>query len=186
MAPSRADPAPKASFLNSRLDQDARANEAEGSMRPSRRWIWVVIVLIAGALTLPMPIAERYTSPTQDGQFLLHPLKSYRFVLAAARVSTSSKLSTSGKALEHAQTLFAGSDVRPTKVELLFFPEPQPYSYRTRADGPGRGQELRVDEPSRFVWEVWGTSPTDTGDGTEADVVALVDYVSGEVLASVR
>jgi len=149
-------------------------------MRPSLRWIWIAALVVVILLILPMPIAERYTSPTQDGQYLLHPLRAYQFVLTAARVSRSSQLNTSGEALAAAKSTFKDTTTRPTKVELLFLPEGGAYTYRTRG-----GDVLTVNDPGQFVWEVWGVE-TATGDaGGTPDVIALIDYVTGRVLTSV-
>lgn len=149
-------------------------------MRASRRWTWIVALLAIVLLMLPMPIAERYTSPTQDGRYLLHPLRAYQFVLTAVRVSRSSRLNTSGEALAAAKSAFKDTTTRPTKVELLFLPEGGPYTYRTHG-----GNVLTANEPGQFVWEVWGVQ-TATGDaGGTPDVVALIDYVTGRVLTPV-
>ncbi|MBI5444492.1 MAG: hypothetical protein HY900_25180 [Deltaproteobacteria bacterium] len=135
----------------------------------------VVAVLI---LALPLPVAERYTSPTQDGQYLSDPLRAYRFVIAAATVSPSSVLNTSGEALARAKELFADTELRPNKVELLFLDDSKPYEYLTEG-----GQTLYAPTPGQFIWEVWGVSPGDSPDGP-GDVVALLDYDTGELLAS--
>jgi hypothetical protein len=147
--------------------------------RLSRRWIWIILVVVIAALVLPMFIAERYTSTTQDGQYMGHPWRSIRFLVAAILVSPSSDLSTSGKALARAKDVFSGTEVSPTRVELLFFPSPERYTYSTKS-----GQQLTVDRPGKFVWEVWGTvanAPAQQG----TDVVALLDYGTGQVLDSV-
>ena len=151
-------------------------------MRLDRRRLWIVVLFIIGLLVLPMPIAERYTSPTQDGRYLTHPIRSFAFVLAAARVSTSARLNTSGEALAEAKKVFADSAFRPTKVELLFFPagDRGTYSFTTLS-----GNILTVRETPTFVWEVWGV-PRDGGAGTTADVIGLLDYQTGEVLAAVE
>jgi hypothetical protein len=145
----------------------------------SRRWIWIVLVVVIAALVLPMVVAERYTSTTQDGQYMGHPWRSIRFLVAAILVSPSSDLSTSGKALVRAKNLFAGTAVEPVRVELLFFPSPDPYTYRTKS-----GRELKIAHPGKFVWEVWGTA-ADTPANEGTDVIALLDYSTGEVLDSV-
>jgi hypothetical protein len=144
----------------------------------SRRWIWLAAGIVIILVLLPMPIAERYTSPTQDGQYLRHPLRSYQFVIAAARGSTSSQLNTSGEALALAKQVFAGTDLRPTSVELLFVPNEDPYTYLTR-----EGSILTASEHGTFVWEVWGTT---AGGTSSPDVIALIDYASGEVVASLE
>lgn len=143
-------------------------------MRLSRRWLWVIGIGVILLLLLPMPIAERYTSSTQDGQYLLNPVRSYRFLVSAALVSTSSELKTSGRALERAKQDLE-PELRPTKVELLFLTGDEPYEYTTRD-----GETLRVEQPERFVWEVWGIV-RGSGD-TQPDVIALMDYDSGQVL----
>jgi hypothetical protein len=149
-------------------------------MRPSRRWTWIIILLVIVLLLLPMPIAERYTSPTQDGEYLLHPLRAYQFVLTAARAGRSSQLNTSGEALAAAKSAFEDTTMRPTKVELLFLPDGGTYTYRTRG-----GDVLTANDHGQFVWEVWGVD-TATGDaGGTPDVIALIDYVTGKVLTSV-
>ncbi len=125
-------------------------------MSLSRRWIWALVVAALILLILPIPIAERYSSPTQDGQYATHPIRAYRFVFAAARVSPSSELNTSGEALDRAKTVFRDSAYRPTKVELLFLPGDEEYQY-TRRDG----RTMHFQEEGSFVWEVWG----ELGDG---------------------
>ena len=146
----------------------------------NRRWAIVVIVVVLLILVLPMPVAERYTSPTQDGQYLGDPIRSYRFVYAAATVSPSSTLNTSGEALAKAKGIFSGSEFRPNKVELLFLGGAGPYEYLTDA-----GAILSVPSPGTFIWEVWGLVPGEQ-DNAPTDVIALLDYETGEVLASVE
>lgn len=120
-------------------------------MSLSRRWIWALVAAAFILLILPIPIAERYSSPTQDGQYATSPLRAYRFVFAAARVSPSSELNTSGEALDRAKRVYRDSAYVPTKVELLFLPGDEEYQYTTRS-----GQTLRFREEGSFVWEVWG------------------------------
>lgn len=145
-----------------------------------RLWIWVIVIGVVILLLLPMPIAERFTSPTQDGQYLTNPVRSYQFVFAAARVSTDAKLGRSGQALTEAKNIFGPTSINVSKVELLFFPHPQAYSFTTR-----QGQTLEVDQVSLFVWEVWGTPAASDGSEAEPDVVGLLDYQTGDLLASV-
>ncbi len=148
-------------------------------MRPSRQWTWIAALVVVVILVLPMPIAERYTSPTQDGQYLLHPLRSYEFIWTAAWTTPSSPLSTSGKALAEAKKYFAVSTVRPTKVELLFLPDSVPYTYRT-----ARGDVLTAATHGPFVWQVWGTDSADA-EPSAPDVVALIDFKTGKVLSAI-
>jgi len=150
-------------------------------MRPSRRWLWFFGIVVVLLLLLPMPIAERYTSSTQDGQYILNPIRSYRFLLAAARVDPAAKLNTSGKALDQAKTSLEPR-LKVDKVELLFLPGGQPYSY-TRKDGV----TLSVEHPDKFMWEVWGEvqepGREKPGEREAPDVIALMDYDTGDVLA---
>ena len=145
-------------------------------MSLSRRWIWALVVAALILLILPIPIAERYSSPTQDGQYATNPIRAYRFVFAAARVSPSSELNTSGEALDRAKAVFRDSAYQPTKVELLFLPGDEEYQYTTRD-----GRTMRFQEEGSFVWEVWGElaegqaptepaspAPTAGGDGRPA------------------
>jgi hypothetical protein len=147
-------------------------------MRMTSRTIWIIVVVVVLLLLLPLPIAERYTSPTQDGQYMLNPLRAYRFVLAAIRVSPDSELNTSGKALNQAKDEFPAGQ-RPTKVELLFFPESESYSYST----PG-GKTLTLPNPPQFVWEVWGVSSDEPSQASE--VIGFMSYETGEMLSSVE
>jgi hypothetical protein len=144
----------------------------------SFKWVIPTLLLLAVLLLLPMPLAERYTSPTQDGQYLLDPLDSYRFLAAVARVSSASKLGTSGAALKSAKQTFLGSAYRPTEVHLLFFPERRGYTYITREH-----ITLSLAMAPQFVWEVWGVPAESGGSRQKADVLALLDYESGSVLA---
>ena len=142
------------------------------------RWILPALLVLLVLLLLPMPLAERYTSPTQDGQYLLSPLRAYGFLIAVGRVSSDSRLGTSGAALARAKTVFSGSAYQPTKVHLLFFPEARTHSYTTRA-----GQILELTHAPQFVWEVWGVQLTRGIADAPSDVIALLDYGTGEVLA---
>lgn len=142
-----------------------------------RMWAWVIAVGVVVILLLPMPIAERFTSPTQDGQYLTNPVRSYQFVFAAARVSTGAKLGRSGQALEEAERALRPLSFTVTKVELLFFPTAQAYAYVSRS-----GRRLDADRVDRFVWEIWGLPAAEAGG--QPDVIALLDYQSGEFLAS--
>lgn len=144
----------------------------------NRRWTVILIVVVVLVLVLPLPVAERYTSPTQDGQYLADPIRAYRFAYAAATVSPSSTLNTSGEALARAKSLFADTDLNPNKVELLFFAGSESYEYRTSG-----GQVLVVASPDTFMWEVWGETP---GTGGGSDVVALLDYKTGALLSSIE
>jgi hypothetical protein len=145
-----------------------------------RRWIWVVLGVVILALVLPMPIAERYSSPTQDGQYLLHPMHSYEFVLTVLKASGSSKFRTSGQALVRAKSVFAQSRLMPSAVHLLFFADPESYSYTAKG-----GQVLTLERPPSFVWEVWGTLTVNGSPQGQRDVIALLDYDTGELLARV-
>lgn len=162
-------------------------------MRSNRRWIWIAALIALVILLLPLPIAERYSSPTQDGQYITNPVLAYRFIIAAIFVSPSSELNTSGEALDRAKVLFQDQPVEPTKVELLYLPGEDDYTYTTMT-----GEVLRVESPDGFVWEVWGVprseeadaddaSPGTTagGEDANADVIGLLDYSTGELLASV-
>ena len=142
------------------------------------RWILPALLFLLLLLLLPMPLAERYTSPTQDGQYLLSPLRAYGFLFAVARAPSDSRLGTSGAALIQAKVVFSGSAYQPTKVHLLFFPATRSYSYTTR-----KGQILAVGETPQFIWEVWGVQVTRGVASAPSDVIALLDYGTGEVLA---
>ncbi len=145
----------------------------------NRRIVVILLGVVAILLFLPLVVAERYTSPTQDGQYTGNPIRAYRFVFAAATVSPASELNTSGEALDRAKTLFAGTDLLPNRVELLFLGGAEDYRYTTI-----HGDDLFVGKPETFMWEVWGV----TTDGTEAasDVIALLDYRTGRLLASIQ
>lgn len=128
--------------------------------------------MLVVVLTLPASIAERYTSPTQDGQYLVGPIRSYGFILTLARVGGSAALGNSGKALIKAKSVFEGDQVRPALVELLYLPDLKPYVYISRS-----GETLSIAAPPKLVWEVWGT-------GSQPDVIGFLDYVSGERLGT--
>jgi hypothetical protein len=142
------------------------------------RTIWIVAVVVLLLLLVPLPLAERYTSPTQDGQYMFSPLRAYRFALAAIRVSPDSELNTSGKALNQAKESFPQA-LRPTKVELLFFPDDEPYSYTTEG-----GETLALPNPPQFVWEVWGVAANEPDQ--EAEVIGLMSYETGELLSAIE
>lgn len=144
-----------------------------------RMWAWVITVGVVVLLLLPMPLAERFTSPTQDGQYLTNPVRSYQFVLAAARVSTKAMLGRSGQALEEAERAMEPLSFAVTKVELLFFPKAQAYEFVSRS-----GERLRAARVDRFVWEIWGLPATGAESGEQPDVIGLLDYQTGELLAS--
>ncbi|MBU2603278.1 MAG: hypothetical protein KKA32_14120 [Actinobacteria bacterium] len=144
----------------------------------NRRIVVILLGTVAILLFLPLVVAERYTSPTQDGQYVGNPFRAYRFVFAAATVSPSSELNTSGEALDRAKTLFADTDLRPNRVELLFLGGVEDYRYTTID-----GNDLYVGEPETFIWEVWGVA---ADDDSKSDVIALLDYRTGQLLASIQ
>jgi hypothetical protein len=142
-------------------------------MLGKRRLKWIlllVFVLLVALIVAPAGIAERYTSPTQDGQYLFSPVRSYSFIATIARVGGSAALGNSGKALLKAKTLFAAEEVRPTRVELLYLPDSRPYTYISLS-----GETLTIEAPPKLVWEVWGA-------GSQPDVIGFLDFVSGERL----
>ena len=145
----------------------------------NHRWLVIAIVIAVIVLVLPMPVAERYTSPTQDGQYLTNPARAYGFVAAAATVSPSSELNTSGEALARAKSLFKDSPLEPNRVELLYLGGSETYEYIT-----GDGTKLAVTSPGVFVGEGWGPAPGGSATG-RVDVIALLDYKTGELLDSV-
>ena len=128
--------------------------------------------MIVVALLLPAPIAERYTSPTQDGQYLRSLVRSYGFILTLARISDSATLGNSGKALVKAKSLFTDTRAYPTRVELLYLPDHKPYVYVNTS-----GETLIIATPPKLVWEVWGP-------GSQQDVIGFLDYVTGEPLGT--
>jgi hypothetical protein len=132
----------------------------------------VLIVL----LVAPSPVAERYSSATQDGQFLVHPFRSYGFIVTLVKESGSATLGNPGEALAEAKSAFADSGSRPVKVGLLYLRGRDAYSYVTRS-----GRTLTIIAPPPLVWEIWGrdTAPSsDQADVTE--VIGFLDYVSGQ------
>ena len=170
-------------------------------MRPTRHLPWIIALVILLLLVLPLPVAERFTSPNQDGQYAIHPIKAYGLIVALLRASRSARLSSSGRALGEAKRVFPATGLRPTGVKLLYFPSSKPYVYYTRA-----GTALTILVPPRLVWEVWGVvdlgqvaqsrpgstsatsaQPVSTGADTTAaevgagvEVIGFMDYVTGE------
>jgi hypothetical protein len=100
--------------------------EIGGRLR-KRRLVWIILLMIVVLLLLPAPIAERYTSPTQDGQYLLSLVRSYGFILTLARIGDSAALGNSGKALVKAKSVFTDTQAYPARVELLYLPDLKPY-----------------------------------------------------------
>ncbi len=133
----------------------------------------VLIVL----LLLPVTIAERYTSPTQDGQYILNPIKAWGFVLTLVGVDNSAVLGSSGDALREARSLFVDTTEQPVRVELLYLPEEQPYVYVRRT-----GRTFLIAVPPLLVWEVWGSSRGRTNSEEPTDVIGFLDYDSGRML----
>lgn len=132
----------------------------------------VIIVL----LVAPTPVAERYTSPTQDGQFLVHPIRSYGFIITLARASGSATLSNPGEALTEAKRAFSDSGSRPVKVALLYLSARDSYLYVTRG-----GETLSIAAPPALVWEIWGRdSDPPSAQTNTTDVIGFLDYASGE------
>ncbi len=141
-----------------------------------RSLIWIIPLVLIVLLVAPTPIAERYTSSTQDGQFLTHPIRSYGFIITLAKESGSATLSNPGQALAEAKRVFADSGSRPVKVALLYLTARDDYTYVTRAGGT-----LSIAAPPRLVWEIWGRDldPSSTQVNT-TDVIGFLDYESGE------
>lgn len=137
-----------------------------------RRLIWIGLMLVVLFLAVPTSIAERYTSPTQDGQYLVSPVRSYGFIVTVARAGGSASVASSGKALTKAKSLFTDDRRRPAMVELLYLPDSKPYSYISRS-----GETFAIASPPRLVWEVWGA-------GSEPEVIGFLDYTSGEQLGT--
>lgn len=137
-----------------------------------RRLIWIILLVLVALLALPAPIAERYTSPTQDGQYLVSPIRSYGFIMTLARVGGSAALGNSGKALIKAKGVFTDDQAPPFKVELLYLPDSKPYLYTSRS-----GETFSIATPPKLVWEVWGA-------GSQRDVIGFLDYMSGERLGT--
>jgi hypothetical protein len=136
----------------------------------------VIIVL----LVAPTPVAERYTSPTQDGQFLVHPIRSYGFIITLARASGSATLSNPGEALTEAKRAFSDSGSRPVKVALLYLSARDSYSYVTRA-----GETLSIAAPPALVWEIWGRdSDPSSAQANTTDVIGFLDYASGDKIGT--
>ncbi len=141
--------------------------------------MWIIPVVLIVLLLLPAVVAERYTSPTQDGQYILNPLKGWGFVFALLRVDDSAALGSSGEALKRARVAFADSAERPVKVELLYLSDAEPHVYVRKTGGT-----LLVAVPPRLVWEVWGRSGDDTGTNEPVDVIGFLDYGSGRLVGS--
>ena len=140
-------------------------------------------MIVIVVLLLPGPIAERYTSPTQDGQYLLNPLRAYSFIIALAGVSDGAVLGSSGEALARAKSLFLEHDRRPVLVELLYVVDRDPYVYIRRG-----GEALMITSPPRLIWEVWGREEQATGEQptfarAPLDVIGFLDYESGRLLS---
>lgn len=135
----------------------------------------LIVLLVA-----PAPIAERYTSATQDGQFLIHPIRSYGFIVTLARASGSARLGNPGEALMEAKQVFAASGNRAVRVALLYLPDRASYLYVTRA-----GTRLTVVTPPTLVWEIWGR-PLDPSSeqASTTDVIGFLDYRTGAKLAT--
>ena len=132
----------------------------------------VLIVL----LVAPSPVAERYTSATQDGQFLVHPFRSYGFILTLVKESGSATLGNPGEALAESKSAFADSGSRPVRVGLLYLSGRDAYSYVTRS-----GQTLTIIAPPELVWEVWGRETAPSSDQADiTDVIGFLDYTSGQ------
>lgn len=129
-------------------------------------------------LLLPVPIAERYTSPTQDGRYVLDPLRAYGFIITLVEAAGGAALTSSGKALAEAKSVFVDGAQRPLKVELLYLSDTEPYVYVTRG-----GYPLRIASPPRLVWEVWGRDVRGDPRGP-VEVIGFLDYVSGRPLGT--
>jgi hypothetical protein len=171
-------------------------------VRPVRHLFWIIPAVILLLLALPLPIAERFTSPNQDGEYAIHPIRAYGFIVALLRASDSAQLSNSGKALSQAKAIFSTSSLRPTQVRLLYFPNGKLYVYYTRA-----GVALTITDPPRLVWEVWGildpsqplapgsdqgaaatteaTVPAPSSATTSSiEVIGFLDYVTGKQIGT--
>lgn len=138
------------------------------------------LIVLLGLLLSPDLIAERYTSPTLDGQFLLHPVTSYGYLFALIRAGNSAKVGTPGKALDRAKSLFSKSDTIPVRVSLLYLDDRKSYSYATRS-----GTTLKINSPPSLVWEIWGRARADAGSPmTQSDIVGYLDYRTGALLTT--
>jgi hypothetical protein len=141
-----------------------------------RHLLWIIPLVLIVLLVAPSPVAERYSSATQDGQFLVHPFRSYGFIFTLVKESGSATLGNPGEALAEAKSAFADSGSRPMKVGLLYLRGRDAYSYVTRS-----GKTLTVIAPPPLVWEIWGrdtAAPSDQAHIT--DVIGFLDYTTGQ------
>ncbi|HLA82817.1 MAG TPA: hypothetical protein VJP78_14575 [Thermoleophilia bacterium] len=140
-----------------------------------RHLIWIIPLILIVLLVAPSPVAERYTSSTQDGQFIVHPIRSYGFVITLARTSGSAVLSNPGEALEEAKKVFVDSGSRPVRVALLYIPARDTYTYVRKT-----GEALTIVAPPKLVWEVWARATASSSpQTTTTDVIGFLDYASG-------
>ena len=128
-------------------------------------------------LLLPAIVGERYTSPTQDGQYILNPLKGWGLILTLLTVDDAAALGTSGDALRSARAVYVETAYQPVKVELLYLAGQGPYVYLRRS-----GETVMIASPPRLVWEVWGRSRDRTSPQEPLDVIGFLDYESGRAL----
>jgi hypothetical protein len=172
------DPAVRARDYN--RTQAWRASQKPEDDDIKRYLIWMIPLVLIVLLVGPTPVAERYTSPTQDGQFLAHPIRSYGFIVTLARASGSAALSNPGHALAQAKRVFSGYDSPPVKVSLLYLSGRDNYEYVTRA-----GETLSIAAPPRLVWEIWGRASNPSSAQTNTpDVIGFLDYASGDEIGT--
>ena len=145
----------------------------------------VVVTVALAALVvflLPAFVAFRYTAPSQRGDFIRHPWRSWSFAYAALAVPGDAKLKTSGMALRKADWVFKATVVDPREVQLLFVPAGRPYRFTHGIDG--RVVTSSAVPSYRFIWQVQGV--IDTISGRTDTIVALLDYDTGRVIYDVR
>ena len=147
--------------------------------RHKRFWLVLIVVVAVVVFYLPSLVAFRYTAAAQSTGFLIHPWRSWSFIVTALTVPGDSRLKTSGNALRAADRRFRGSAIDPHEVRLLFLPEGKPYTF-THPLGD-RTVTTTITPPYRFVWQVSGHIDTLNGPDTVvalAQPVRIGDYVT--------
>jgi hypothetical protein len=132
-------------------------------------WAIVAALLVYG----PAELARRATGAGEPVDFLTQPQEGWAFVITALDEIGSARVASPAVARRAAVAAFAGTAVRPQRVDLLYVPD-----RRVRL---GKGSAVATAK-GRLVWKVTGR----TRPGGPLVTVGLIDFQSGRLTYDVR
>ncbi|HEX2502915.1 MAG TPA: hypothetical protein VHK00_03150 [Miltoncostaeaceae bacterium] len=145
-----------------------------------------VVVVLAVAAWVPVPIAERYADGPGGAEIGRARLdRGWEFVYQAVRLSRDARLGDDDRALEAARQVWAGPPALAQSVDLVYMDGP--FEVPVPAGGVEPPAGLRVaTPPSRLGWAVEGTTFDGRTPRGVRQMIGLLDYPSGRVAWDIR